>query len=104
MNATTRETHRTGRLALTLALALPFLIAGAGCAHQRESLYPPKLKVARGEPSLDPSTPGVTQSAAAKPVSSGVGTGSTATAKRPETRSREVDTSADTFDFDAYRD
>lgn len=80
--------------ALTFTL---LLLVAPGCAHNREAFYPPGGRTARNEPPLDPTTPGATRNAsnARKPAS---------TARSGETRSHDVDESADAFDFDAYRE
>ena len=82
----------------TAALGLTLLaLAAAGCAHNREALFPPGRRAARVEPPLDPATPGASRKASkeARPP---------ATARRGETRSRDAEESADFFDFDAYRE
>jgi hypothetical protein len=89
---TTLPRWRTAALGLTL-LAL----AASGCAHNRESFFPPGRKTARAEPPLDPATPGATQKASNDARKA-------ATARRGVTRSRDADESADVFDFDAYRE
>jgi hypothetical protein len=81
-----------------LRIATLLLLAGAGCAHNREAFYPPGGRgVARGEPPLDPSTPGATRRASR-------GGPSAPTARAGATRSRDVDESADVFDFEQYRE
>lgn len=90
---------RQPRHALSRSLLVALAWTGiGGCAHQREAFFPPSNRMSRAEPALDPSTPGVAESTRSPR------TANTKTRSQPAGRGSTVESSADVFDFDAYRD